>query len=493
MGTYINRDFKIDNKVVVTKDFLLKIHKDLTLIPYKESYSGPSYLEEPENINFYIADKNGVYIPYAYCSAILGQHLNFSLTHHSINIQFKGDLLEKQRSVVSETINFLNTKGGCILNVPPGFGKTVIGAYATVEKKLLTVILMHRDTLVGQWRKTFEDHTNAKIWVVGENDHLNWSDKNLPDVIICMDQRVRNIPIEIRKKVGLMIIDEAHCFCTKGKVESILGFQPKYILAETATLIRSDKLHQMIYLICGMSVVNRKIEKEFKVFKVNTKINHPYEKDFRGKIKWNTVVDSMINNEKRNSIISNIVSENKESKILILTASCKHVKILTKLIINLGEKVDTLYGKKKTYNDSRVLIGTISKIGTGFDEKNACKDFSGIRIDLVILATSIKSLSLLEQNVGRGFRSDLPKIYDIVDNNPSILKNHFYNRKKWYDSNGGTIEYVGCESEKLNDLIETVETVGTVETVEMIEMIEMDGWNDIDEEVEGGDEGEFDE
>ncbi len=107
----------------------------------------------------------------------------------------------------------------------PGFGKTILGASLASRVKLMTVILVHREILTVQWKKTFEDFTTAKVWIVGE--------KNPPsecDVIICMDTRWHLIPKFMKDACGFLIIDEAHAFCTPTHVGCLLAFHPKYMI-----------------------------------------------------------------------------------------------------------------------------------------------------------------------------------------------------------------------------------------------------------------------
>jgi superfamily II DNA or RNA helicase len=77
------------------------------------------------------------------------------------------------------------------------------------------------------------------------------------------------------------------------------------------------------------------------------------------------------------------------------------------------------------------LIGTVSKISTGFDCRNVSENFDGIDIQVMILCGSTKSHNIHIQSIGRSFRSDNPIIVDIVDEN-SISKRHWTERKKNY-------------------------------------------------------------
>lgn len=148
---------------------------------------------------------------------------------------------------------------------------------------------------------------------------------------------------------------------------------------------------------------------------------------------------SLVSNPERNELISSWIITNIGNKALMLADRKELVVEVSKRLHSNGIKYDYLCGTKKTYSDSPILLGTYAKIGVGFDEKNACPDFSGTRINVVYIVFSTKQMWLLEQTAGRGFRSDMPTIVDFVDDNP-ICQNHFKQRSKWYTSRGGIIE-----------------------------------------------------
>lgn len=421
-----------------------RILADLLVKPIeKKTYNAnKSYYKEETPAKFYIVDEFGIYLPYAYSAGLLNRHINHEKKYPEINLTFTAVLRENQIPVYSETINFLKKSGTIIIKVPPGFGKTMLGSKLIVDSHLKAVVILHRELLINQWLGTFRESIKEyKVWVVGAEPEPT----SEPDIIITMNERVDNIPKKLIEQVGIVIIDEAHCFCTEKMSGSILKFSPKYVIAETATPNPGNGMGKMINLLCGNNMVERIIDKEFSVVKYETGIEHETVQNKQGGLDWSFLLKKVIECPIRNQMIVDIVDANKNNKILILTARADHVRILKGLLVH--EKVDTFFGNKKTYNDSRILIGTMSKIGTGFDEKNACDDFNGVRIDLVILATSIKDESLLEQNVGRGFRSDSPVIYDLVDKN-KVLQNHYYCRKKWYDSVSGTITIL--KSQRIN-------------------------------------------
>jgi superfamily II DNA or RNA helicase len=117
---------------------------------------------------------------------------------------------------------------------------------------------------------------------------------------------------------------------------------------------------------------------------------------------------------------------------MILTWNKNHAYYVSNMMKENGISSDVLAGTKSTYNDSQVLVATMSKAGVGFDEVVASTDWNGIRLNMMFLTGSTKNTESLCQFVGRIFRSEHPIIIDFVDDN-KICKRHWNSRKKWYE------------------------------------------------------------
>lgn len=387
----------------------------------------------PEPITFFETEGDYIHLPYLFAASLFQVTPNLDHPFSITNYAFTGALRENQVSVEAEAWQQLQQYGTSTLGLYPGFGKTILGAKLASRAQLLTVVLVHREILTVQWKKSFQDVTNARVWIVGE--------KNPPpvcDVVICMDTRWNLLPKEFRDAIGFLIIDEAHCFCTPSRVGCLLAFHPKYILIESGSLERDDNLHSMIYAIAGSHGVYRESTIPFKVMKIMTNTKPIRKMNRMGGIDYISLVRDTLMDERRNQIILNLALANPNFKILILTSLVDHAMGLNEALLQRGASSDCLCGTRKGYQDANILVGTVSKIGTGFDQANFCQTYDGRPFDLLILVCSLKKYSMLIQNIGRVFRSKYPTVMHLVDND-DIFKAHWYRARKWYLTRGAEI------------------------------------------------------
>ena len=400
----------------------------------------------PKIEKFFIEKEKTILLPYLYGGGLMNIKPNNDKNFPNSNLEFNGKLREHQIKMSEDIINHLDKKGTTTLNLPCGTGKTILSVYASCIKKLITLVLVPYTSLIEQWGKEYSTFTNAKVWMIDENK------KKLPpildaNVIICYSHisRWEQIPEEMLNSVGMLIIDEGHDMCSTEKIRMLLGTQPRYIIICTATLNKYNGMEQMLYLMGGKHKIEIEEEKrkEFICIKFNTGITPTGLKQTNQGLDWWSLVNFQEESEERNLLAVKIILNNPNKKIIILCYKQDHPKKLCELVKNLTKKsCDYLCSKKKSYNDSDVLIGTIKKIGTGFDEKNACEDFKGVRSDLLIMMGTMKNESTIQQNIGRVFRTDdIPEIFVLVDDH-IVCKNHWREIKKWALSKNGRIREI---------------------------------------------------
>lgn len=437
----------------LTEQQIAIIRKLLYIIPKKDfnAFSRGKYWSQKqkedmvsEPVNMYKIIKptdndNDYYInlPYFFARKLL--NINIPNYHPDTHYKFTKSLYESQLQVTQDAVNQLFSLGTTTLNLYTGSGKTVVSAYLASLTKKLTLVLYTNTILEKQWYSTFKDFTTARIWIIDRN---NPPPPEGAHVILCMNTRVGWLNKEYLKNVGTVIYDEVHTFCTPGRVNCMLDITPKYIIAASATLTRSDNMNQMVTAMCGDHIVRKISTKPFIVYKYNTGIDIEIKLTKQGTPDWSKITLDQANSPERNNLILHLIKNNMNKKILVLTwRSDTHAVPLAKWLQQCGVNCDYMAGSKKTYNDSHVLVGTIKKIGTGFDEKAACDDFQGMRINMLLIVGSTKSVELLEQIAGRAFRSEFPQIVHFVDN-CTISENHWKKARPWYKSRNGTIQEI---------------------------------------------------
>lgn len=391
---------------------------------------------KPKEVQMFQLKEDNLYLPYMFGCSLLQTRPNDFLPHKKIDIAFTGSLLDRQLEVVDETLEQLNTYGTTTLSLPPGWGKTAFSTYLSSKLGYTTLVIYHRTILGQQWKSSFSERTNAKIWCVEETPH---EPEDGYDVILCMDGQIEKLFPHVIKSIGTLITDESHLLATSSRVECLLYTQPRYVIALSATLERQDGMHQMIQSIVGLHKIVKKIHKPFTVHHIHTGIVPESVYNSRGDLDWSNFIKGVLMNERRNTIILELVKANRDKKILILTTLVEHVMILMKMIEDTGIKCDFMARNKRKYQDSPVLVGSISKISTGFDVASSATNYDGTPIDYLIFATSFKDENLFTQTVGRVMRATSPHVSYIQDNHP-ILKKHWKMAEKFCKETGAVIQ-----------------------------------------------------
>ena len=360
----------------------------------------------------------------------------------SIAFEFKGKLRQNQKVIRKEAITNLNKRGSVIISAYPGFGKTVTAINLVKKIGLKTIILVNKVVLMKQWIEaaksftTLKDDQIVKLSPPTKSQRENpskltkWKNKLLRASLVIVN--ALNVPKmeDLFHDIGTVIVDECHQIMSKRMSEALLYLHPRYLIGLSATPYRTDGLDALLDLYFSKERLTRKLMKSHTVYEVTTGFKPLSELTEQGRLNWNVLLNSQSDDEKRNRMIIDTAKKLKDRVILILTKRVSQAEYLEKTMEKEGVLVDGLYGSSSTFDKNcRVLVGTSSKIGVGFDHK---------RLDCLILASDVKEYFI--QFLGRVFRSPKtePIIIDFVDSHP-VLRKHFRSRKKVYIKHGGKI------------------------------------------------------
>jgi len=289
-----------------------------------------------------------------------------------------------------------------------------------------TLIIVNKIVLMKQWEEEIQ-----KLCPDAVIQRLTTkSNPTNADFYIMNAQNIEKMGRKFFADIGTVIVDEAHLIMAESLSKSLQYVHPRYLIGLTATPYRVDGLDKLLDLYFGKYKIIRKLYREHTAYKVTTCFKPTIEKTSNGRVNWGVVLDSQANDEDRNELIIKLLRHFSERNFLVLTKRIAQGEYLIRRLEEEGEDVTSLLGKNQEFEQtSRILVGTSSKVGVGFNHP---------RLDALLLAADLEQYFI--QYLGRVFRTKEvePIIIDLVDNY-SLLDKHFRTRRKVYQECGGTV------------------------------------------------------
>ncbi len=376
-----------------------------------------------------------------------------------IPVEFNGKLRDEQEIAANELLKY--SIG--VLSATTAFGKTVVASHIISQRKTNTLILVHTQALMQQWKKSLEQFLKFDIMPPetqkGRGRKKTWSPvgmigagkdtlNGIVDIAVMQSLVDGDEVRELVRNYGMIIVDECH-HVSAVNFEKILKYaNAKYVYGLTATPARQDGHHPIIFMQCGpiRYRVDAKTQAEKRSFE------HyliPRFTSFRNISDDNitTLYKKLSEDTARNdSIINDAVLAVKNHRTpIILTERREHVAKLTEMLKPYCDNVVSIVGtasvksrretlerlEKITKDESLAIIATGRYVGEGFDYP---------RLDTLLLALPIAWKGKVAQYVGRLHR-DYPgksevQVYDYIDIHVPVLERMYQKRVKSYSSIG---------------------------------------------------------
>ena len=305
---------------------------------------------------------------------------------------------------------------------------------------LRTLIIVPTISLVHQMSGDFVDYgCEDDIYTI-----QGGVDKNTKaPIVISTWQSLIKQPKDWFRQFGVVMGDEAHTFQAKSLTKIMHNLEDcRYRHGFTGTLKSSEsKTHRLVLEGCfgdvKKVVSTKKLMDEGTVSNFEVKaivLNHSNEAKEKFKKAMATVKESVrkwpaereyiVNHEKRNNFIRNLVWSLKDQNNLILFDLVeKHGKVLAPLLETEGRELHFIYGNTKGEERERIrhlvendpdkkhnILASYGVFSTGVNIR---------RLDNVIFASSSKSEIKVLQSIGRSLRkaedSQNAVLYDIAD------------------------------------------------------------------------------
>lgn len=365
----------------------------------------------------------------------------------SLSLKFAGQLRPDQEKAV----NAMTAHDSGVLCAPTAFGKTVTAAALIARRGVSTLILVHRNELLKQWQerlRVFLGLDKGQLGIIGGG-------KRKPTGMIdvaSMQSLFRNDEVsDVIEHYGHVVIDECHHLAARTYEKLFKAAKARYVLGLTATPIRRDGQHPIIFMQCGpirheasrpegapgsLTVIPRIL-----VAQPSSDPAMAIQDIFR------QLANSTLRSQR---IVDDVFHAYRSGRsILVLTERTEHLAALEQALAGQIENLFALHGRMARKQRAalfealealpgdapRVLLATGRLVGEGFDHPP---------LDTLMLAMPISWKGTLQQYAGRLHREHASKsevlIYDYVDTGNVVLERMWDKRQRGYRAMGYQID-----------------------------------------------------
>lgn len=179
-----------------------------------------------------------------------------------VRVHFAGTLREEQQLAADALLAHNNG----VLSATTAFGKTVIASYLIGQRKVNTLVLVHTQALLNQWKQSLGKFLEINE-VLPELPKKRGRKKERPligqlgggkntlsgfvDIAIIQSLISDNEVRELVKDYGMVIVDECHHVSAVNFERVLKEVNAKYVYGLTATPVRQDGHQPIIHMQCG--------------------------------------------------------------------------------------------------------------------------------------------------------------------------------------------------------------------------------------------------
>jgi superfamily II DNA or RNA helicase len=311
----------------------------------------------------------------------------------SIDAEFHGRLREPLEAAATEALRYDDG----LLCAPTAFGKTATAAWLIACRKVNTLVLVHRQQLLDQWRERLAMFLDWPIDEIGQVGAGKTKRTGTIDVAV-IQSLYRNKEVkDFVADYGHVIIDECHHLSAFTFEQVMREVKAKYVLGLTATPTRKDGHHPIIYMQCGPT----RFSLSARSITDSTPFEHlvvPRVTDFRmtgdaGDASIQDIYAALVTDRDRNELIANdLVRAVEDGRFpLVLTGRTEHLNVLAERVAARIRNILILKGgmgrkqrkaasealKSAVGGEPRAILATGSYIGEGFRRRSPGHTLAG--------------------------------------------------------------------------------------------------------------------
>ncbi|WIA10889.1 hypothetical protein OEZ85_011055 [Tetradesmus obliquus] len=410
----------------------------------------------PPAFKAYAETQHAVYIPRFFDGVRLPAPASEPAAQQQSRLQFCGSLRPAQANIVAAGLQQCRQRGGGLLVLPTGFGKTVCALWIACALGVRTLVLAHKSFLLDQWAERIGAYVpQARIGRVQQNV-VDVQDK---DIVLGMLQSIskRDYDGSTFEGFGLTIVDECHHISAPVFSKAMFKTTSKYMLGLSATPDRKDGLGPsgatpLLSWFLGPIISDQRGQGMPDDVVVRVVPYHCSAYDLpppmmRGGMHINLpkIITGMVQDEQRNQLLLSLLEEAVAAgrKVLCLSERRAHCQELLHMF-NGSRRCNELQKHASLYLGG-MKPAELAAAAASADVLMASYGLASEGLDIPTLDTLIMctSRSSIEQSVGRVLRgAPNPLVVDVLDRF-SVCFAQFNKRKAYYAKCGFSIRHQG--------------------------------------------------
>ncbi len=359
-----------------------------------------------------------------------------------LRLQFQGTLTGVQQAAADT----LCAHDIGVFVAPPGVGKTVVGIYIIAARGCSTLILVHRQPLLDQWRAQLSLFLGLEPKQIGQIGAGKKTGNGQLDVAMIQSLVRKGNVQDVVAGYGQVIVDECHHLPAVSFERVLAEVKAQYVVGLTATPQRRDGHHPITAMQLGAVrfVVNPKSQAAQRPFSHTLVVR---ETSFKTSGEKSATIQELyaalaVDQGRNQLILDDVIGalEQRRSPIL-LTERKDHLEYFAAQLSRIARHVVVLQGGMSASarrevkqqleaipdTEERVVLATGRYVGEGFDDA---------RLDTLFLALPVSWKGTLIQYAGRLHRLHHAKqevrIFDYVDREVPVLWRMFQKRLRGY-------------------------------------------------------------
>ena len=400
-----------------------KIKKELTITPKNIYQTLPPFY-------VYRESPNKLYVPRFYKTDNVPSQLPSGA---EIQLTFTGQIRSTQQLAIDA---FMENKCG-LLQLPCGFGKTILALYLISVLRKKTLVIVHKEFLMDQWIERIQEFLpTARIGRI-QGTTIDVTNK---DIVLGMLQSLstKTYPKEVFEDFGFTIIDETHHMGAEVFSNALFQIVTPYMLGLSATMERKDGMTKLFKMFLGEVVYSAQRETVENIivqmikYRCNDAEFNETILNFKGQANYSSMIKKLCEYNPRTEFIITVLIHLLKSDKRQIMILAHNKSVLTYLydaiqhrkLASVGYYIGGMNPSDLKETESKqVVIATYAMAEEALDIKS---------LNTLIMASPKTDVT---QAVGRILREKhgQPIIVDIVDSHDTFIR-QWAKRKKYYGS-----------------------------------------------------------